>query len=124
LRQPVEEEPSKVEGATQAKFGMKIKALTDGERETMDLKDKHGVQVVSVDQGSFAEDVGILEKDVIVSINRQPVTSVEDVRRIQATLKPGDAVAFRMMRANPLGTRSQREPGWSSFFVSGTLPSQ
>ncbi|MDQ2946012.1 MAG: PDZ domain-containing protein, partial [Acidobacteriota bacterium] len=122
LRQPPEEEPGKVEGASQAKFGMKIKALTDGERETLDLKDKHGVQVVSVDQGSFAEDVGITEKDVIVSINRQPVSSVEDVRKIQAGLKPGDAVAFRMMRANPFGTRSQRGPGWSSFFVSGTLP--
>ena len=122
LRQPPEEEPGKVEGATQAKFGMKIKALTDGERETLDLKDKHGVQVVSVDQGSFAEDVGITEKDVIVSINRQPVSSVEDVRKIQAGLKPGDAVAFRMMRANPLGSRSQRGSGWSSFFVSGTLP--
>ena len=41
----------------------------------MDLKDKRGVEVVSVDQGSFAEDIGIVEKDVIISINRQPVSS-------------------------------------------------
>lgn len=124
LRQPVEEAPTKVEGATQAKFGMKIKALTDGERENLDLKDKHGVQVVSIDPGSFAEDLGVQEKDVIVSINRQPVTSVEDVKRIQAGLKAGDAVAFRMMRANPPAARTQRGLGWSSFFVSGTLPSE
>ena len=124
LRQPPQEEPSKIEGATQARFGMKIKALTDSERETLDLKDKHGVQVVSVDEGSFAEDIGIQEKDVIVSINRQPVASVDDVKKIQSSLKPGAPVAFRMMRANPLAARTQRGPAWSSFFVSGTLPPQ
>jgi hypothetical protein len=42
-----EEEPNKTETASQAKFGMKIKPLTDAERETMDLKDKRGVEVVS-----------------------------------------------------------------------------
>ena len=120
LRQP-EEEPGRVEG-TQAKFGMKIKALTDGERETLELKDKHGVQVVSVDPGSFAEDIGVQEKDIIVSINRQPVASVEDVKKIQGSLKAGDAVAFRMMRSNPLAAKTGRGAAWSSFFVSGTLP--
>ncbi|MGI8744358.1 MAG: Do family serine endopeptidase [Bryobacteraceae bacterium] len=118
-RQPVEE-PGKIEGA-QAKFGMKIKALTEAERETLDLKDKRGVQVVSVDEGSFAEDIGIQEKDIIVSINRQPVSSVEEVKKIQSSLKPGDPVAFRMMRANPLGARGERGAGWTAFFVSGTL---
>ena len=29
---------------------------------------------------SFAEDIGLMEKDVILSINRQPVTSVDDVQ--------------------------------------------
>lgn len=118
------EEPGKVEGATQAKFGMKIKALSDAERQAMDLQDKHGVEVVSVDQGSFAEDIGIVEKDVIVSINRQPVLSVDDIRRIQASLKPGDPVAFRVMRSNRMGPRGTRATQWTSFFASGTLPAE
>jgi serine protease Do len=122
LREP-EQEPGKIEAA-QGKFGMKIKALTDAEREALDLKDKHGVQVVSVDAGSFVEDIGIQEKDVIVSINRQPVASVEDVKRIQATLKPGDAVAFRVMRANPGPGRNGRGATWTSFFASGTLTAE
>ena len=54
---------------------------------------------------SFAEDIGLMEKDVILSINRQPVTSVDDVKRIQGTLKPGDAVAFHIMRPTAGGTR-------------------
>ena len=112
------------ETGTQAKFGMKIKPLSDAERETMDLKDKRGVEVVSVDAGSFAEDVGIVEKDVIVSINRQPVAGIEDIRKIQASLKSGDAVAFRVMRSNQLGARTGRTAQWTSFFLSGTLPAQ
>ena len=121
---PVPEDPGKVESVTQAKFGMKIKPLSDAERETMDLKDKRGVEVVSVDQGSFSEDIGIVEKDVIISINRQPVNSVDDVRRIQGSLKSGDAVAFRVMRSNQLGARGGKALQWTGFFLSGTLPPQ
>jgi len=121
-RQQPEEEPGKVEG-TQAKFGMKIRTLTDGDRETLGLQGKSGVVVMSIEPGSFAEDISILEKDVIVSINRIPVASVEDVRKIQGTLKPGDAVAFRIMRSGP-AAGANRAPQWTSFFLSGTLTNQ
>ena len=122
LRQQPDEEPGKVEG-TQARFGMKIRTLSDGDREGLGLQGKSGVVVIGIDAGSFAEDVGMLEKDVIISINRLPVASVEDVRKIQGTLKGGDAVAFRIMRSGPAGGRD-RAPQWTSFFVSGTLPNQ
>jgi S1-C subfamily serine protease len=56
-----------------------------------------------------------------VSINRKSVASVDDVKAIQATLKPGDAVAFRVMR--PLGAlRGGGRTQWQSLFVAGTLP--
>ncbi|HLJ14220.1 MAG TPA: Do family serine endopeptidase [Bryobacteraceae bacterium] len=116
--EPAPEPQPKVE-ATPAKFGLRIRKLADAEKEALAPNEKSGVKVTQVESGSFAEDVGIEEGDVILSINRQPVASVEDVRRIQATLKPGDAVAFRLAR----GTRSNRGP-WTSFFVSGTLPEE
>ncbi len=120
IEEPV---PGKSETVTQAKFGMKIKPMSDAEREAMELKDKRGVQVVNVDQGSFAEDIGLVEKDVIISINRMPVSSVEDIRKIQSSLKSGEAVAFRVMRSNQLGPRGGGRPvQWSSFFLSGALP--
>jgi len=72
-----------------------------------------------VDADSFAEDIGLMEKDVILAINRQPVTSVEDIKKIQGTLKPGDAVAFRIMRPTPGGRG--RAPQWTASFVSGIL---
>ena len=116
-----DEEPAKPEEA-QYKFGVKLHALTDAERSAMGLEGKGGLIVRSVDEGSFAEDVGLTEKDVILSINRQPVTSVEDVMKIQKTLKAGDPVAFRVMRSSPGGRG--HTPVWTAFFVSGTLPSQ
>jgi serine protease Do len=120
---PKEDEPAKPEAVTQARFGMKIRTLTDTDKESNGLQGKTGVMVMSIDEGSFAEDIGIEEKDVIISINRQPVTSIEDVHKIQASLKPGDAVAFRVMRGAQAGGRGGRA-SWNSFFISGTLPSQ
>jgi S1-C subfamily serine protease len=51
-----------------------------------------------------------------VSINNQKVNTVDDVRRIQNTLKPGDAVAIRILRQN------SRSREWSSEYLGGTLP--
>ena len=108
------DEPGKVEGAS-ARFGMTIQNLTDAQRENMGIKERGGVQVASIEPDSFAEDIHLLPKDVVLSINRQPVNSVEDVRRIQNSLKAGDAVAFRILRQD-------RGREWTPQFVAGTLP--
>ena len=92
------------------------------ERSSMDLDAKGGLLVQSVDADSFAEDIGLMEKDVILSINRQPVTSVDDVKKIQGTLKPGDPVAFHIMRPSAGGRG--HAPQWTTFFVSGALPKE
>ncbi|HTR39440.1 MAG TPA: Do family serine endopeptidase [Bryobacteraceae bacterium] len=115
-------ESDKAEEQPQYKFGIKLHVLTDAERTSMGLDARAGLLVQGVDSGSFAEDIGLFEKDVIVAINRQPVSTVDDVRKIQATLRPGDAVAFRIMRSS--GTGRGRAPQWTTFFVSGTLPVQ
>ena len=91
----------------------------------MNLGDaKRGVEVVSVDEGSFSEDVGMLEHDVILSINRQPVTSPDDVRKIQGTLKPGYAVAFRVLRTGNVPDLPGHKRTWTSLVLTGTLPVQ
>jgi serine protease Do len=113
------DDPKTVEEG-QYKFGVKLHALTDAERTNMGIESKGGLVVRSVDEGSFAEDIGLFEKDVILAINRQPVSSVDDVVRIQSTLKPGDPVAFHVMRPTA-GVRGHA-PEWTSLFVAGTLP--
>jgi serine protease Do len=116
----VPDDAGKPAEATQARFGISIRPASDQEREL--TPEKHGVAVTRVEPGSFAEDIGMLERDVIVSINRQPVSSVDDIRRIQQTLKPGDPVAFRVVRSAPTQLRGRGVPASQSIFLSGTLP--
>jgi len=54
--------------------------------------------VTLVQADSFAEEIGIQNGDVIDTINRQAVNSVDDIRKVQEKLKPGDAVAFHVVR--------------------------
>jgi serine protease Do len=112
--------PAKPE-ATQAKFGISIRPATDQELE--DTPDKRGVAVTHVEPNSFAEDIGLQDRDLIVSINRQAVANVDDVRKIQQSLKPGDAVAFRVVRSAPAAVRGRSGvPRTATMFLSGTLP--
>jgi serine protease Do len=108
-----EPEAVKPEGTT-VSFGVSIMDMTDQRRESLGLKQTGGVVVAEVEPNSFAADIGLRPNDVLTDINQHPVTSTADVKRIQATLKPGDAVAFRVLRRD-------RGP-WTPSFLAGTLP--
>lgn len=101
-------------GATS--FGMSIRNLNDQMRQNMNLKEKGGVVVDSVEDNSFADDLGLLKGDVVVSINQQPVNSTDDVMRIRGTLKPGMPVAVRVLR------QQGRNGSWTPTYLAGTLP--
>ncbi len=117
-----EEEPSSGEG-TKAKFGLYVRGLGQADREDLGFEDDGGALITKVDPGSFADDIGLLPNDIVISINRQPVKTVDDIRRIQAALKPGDAVAFHVKR-NLGALRGRRSPQWTSFYLAGTLPAK
>lgn len=116
------EEPAKPETpSTQVKFGFSPRVVSEEEREL--TPDKRGVTVTRVEPGSFAEEVGMQEHDIIIAINRQPVSSVDDIKKVQSTLKPGDAVAFRVVRSSPVaGPRGRTTQQTVTRFLSGTLP--
>jgi len=58
--------------------------------------DTKGVVVTDVAQDSPASQGGIDPGDVILEINRQPVTSVADYRKLVSKLKKGDTVLLRV----------------------------
>jgi serine protease Do len=121
FRRAQPQDPGQTEGSTQVKFGLEIQNLSQGLKDRMGFRESGGVVVVGVTPGSFAEDIGLAPRDVIMSINRHPVASVDEVQHVQAALKPGDAVAFRVMR----GIRRSPRPGdvaWQTTFLAGTLP--
>ncbi len=104
---------------TAATFGMEIQNLTDRQRQTLNLKESGGIQVGTVEPDSFAEDIGLQQGDILVSLNRQPINSTDDLQKLKSSLKPGDAVALRILR------REHRNSGdWVSQYVAGTLPSR
>lgn len=108
------------EESTQVKFGISIRSASDEEKET--TPDKRGITVTRVENGSFADDIGLMERDVIIAINRQPISSVDDIRKIQGTLKPGDPVAFRVVRTLTGARAKGVPPRTATMFLSGTLP--
>jgi len=116
----VNESAQATPGGTTVSFGMSIQNLTDRQRDTLGLKEKGGVQIVDVDPDSFAADIGLFRNDIILSIANKPVNSLEDVKRVQATLKPGDAVAFHLLRKTGNGPTAT----WQSQYLAGTLPAK
>jgi serine protease Do len=100
---------------TSVKFGMQIQNLTAQQIDRLGIKQKGGVQVKSVEPSSFAEDIGLQPGEVIVSVNRQPVTSTDDIAKFSAGLKAGDAVQFRVLTKGQNGD-------WTARYAAGTLP--
>ncbi|MFN7996827.1 MAG: trypsin-like peptidase domain-containing protein [Bryobacteraceae bacterium] len=109
-------EPGTPDGeATPTHLGISVQALDRSDRDQLGLSNG-GVLIASVEPGSFAEDVGLQKGDVIVAINRKPVSSPADVRGIAQTLKPGEAVAFKLMR--------NTGNNWNSLFLAGNMPAR
>jgi serine protease Do len=104
------------------KFGVVLRPL--GEQELSLSPEKRGVIVTRVEQDSFAEEIGMQERDIIMAINRTPVNSVDDVRKVQQRLKPGDAVAFHVARPQVTSARARggSAVGSDSLYLSGKLP--
>ena len=95
--------------------GVSVQNLTDSDREQLGLK-AGGVVIASVEPGSFAEDIGLQKGDVLVEINRHHVATAADVRNIMQSAKPGEAMAFKLMR--------NTDGKWNSLFTAGTLPAK
>jgi serine protease Do len=115
--------PDSAEGDEQGqnvKFGLSVRALRGDDRDSMGFQDSGGVLVTDVESDSFGEDIGMQHGDVLMAINRQPVTTPADVKRIAGTLKPGQPVAFKVMRS--AGQSQGGGAQWQALFLAGTLP--
>jgi serine protease Do len=122
---PAEPEEKQTSSTGPVQFGLEIRAtaLTDDERKI--VPSHKGVLVRSVKTGSFAEQVGLEDNDIIDSINRRPVNSVEDIRQVQTSLKPGDPVAFHVIRQAPQpanGRRRGAAPEPALIYLTDYLP--
>jgi serine protease Do len=116
-----ETELVRVGGSGKVEFGITFRATLTGEERDL-TEEKFGMAVKSVEDNSFAQELGLEANDIIDYVNRQAVRTVDDVRRVQQTLKPGDPVAFHVVKPIPAGLRSRGAPSSASLWLAGTLP--
>jgi serine protease Do len=85
-------------------LGLAVKNLTPDQAQEISsqlhLGAKQGVLVADVDPSGFASDLGVVSGDVILSLNKQTVGSVEDYNRLQGQLKSGADVVLLVARRN------------------------
>jgi S1-C subfamily serine protease len=113
--------PPKAPTPTEVKFGITITNLREKERQDLGIEGKNGVKVLSVDPGSFGDDIGLQENDTIISVNRQVVSSPDDILRMQKSLKPGAPVAVHVVRSIDNGGRHTPP---NRIYLSGRLPDE
>jgi serine protease Do len=121
-RPSLQQKPQPVDHLAPVKFGITIMRLTQRERKDLAIENKDGVKVVSIDPGSFADDIGMSEGDAILSINRQPVSSPDDLMKLQSSLKPGQSVAIHVVRGLVDSTGVQRRLAPQKYYLSGRIP--
>jgi len=107
-----EDETAENTNESQSKTGLSVRNMTPELADRLGIAAGKGVVVQDVKPGSFADDIGLARGQVILEINRQPVNSEEDFRRIQSQLKSGQDVVFLVRQGRNTGT----------IFLGGTLP--
>jgi serine protease Do len=103
------------------KFGITIGALTSSAKQNQGYRGTGSVQIQAVEPGSFADKIGVAEGDILLEVNRQAVNSPDDVKRAEASLKPGDAVALHVVRRAGSNGAS-RGSDWQDLYLADRLP--
>ncbi|MBV8208011.1 MAG: Do family serine endopeptidase [Acidobacteria bacterium] len=98
----------------ESKLGVTARTLTPEMADRMDLQGTKGVIVSDVKPGTFADDIGLERGMVILQVNKQPVNSEDDFRRLTGKFKSGDDIVFLV--------HTGRGPTAGNIFLGGRLP--
>jgi len=92
-------------GETQRSYlGIQIQDINAEFAKTVGLESVNGIYVVSVVENSGAYDAGIVEGDVILSINGTPTNSLSTLLGLIAQFNPGTSVVAKINRDNQVIT--------------------
>ena len=97
-------------------FGLHVEELTPERGRRVGMEGQKGVVVMEVDPASFGDDLGFGRGDVIVEVNHQNVSNVDEYRKAVSQLKPGDNVVFKVLRR-------QDSDRIHTVFLPGVVPS-
>jgi serine protease Do len=107
------------DGSQGGVLGLAVKNLTPEQVQELNtqlhLASKQGVLVADADVSGFASDLGVEPGDVILSINRHPVASLDDYNKLQGELKSGQDVVLLVARRNG-------PHGFTTLYLADRLP--
>ncbi len=91
-----------------AYLGVDTRDVTSDRVSALRLKEESGVEVTMVDQDAPAGKAGLKEHDVILTVNSQPVQSVEQLRRMIHEIPAGRTVSLGISRdGQPMNVTAQ-----------------
>ena len=96
--------PEKPEGLkekeVEEKLGARIQELTPplASRYRISSEIKRGVIIISVEEGSPAQDIGLQEGDVILEINRKKIETIKDFEKAIKDINLEKGIVFRLHR--------------------------
>lgn len=83
---------------TRGRLGVVMQNVNEGLRKQLNLKDRKGAVVTTVEPEGPAEKSGFKQYDVIVEVNSQPVEDANDLRFKIADIEPGKKATVRVIR--------------------------
>src|SRR5205823_13332064 len=97
------------------KFGLHVETLSGERARQLGMEGQRGAVVADVDSGSFAEDVGFQQGDVIVEVNRNGIESYNELREQLGRLHSGEEVVLKVLRQD-------QDRGLLTLFLAGNVP--
>jgi serine protease Do len=97
-------------GASTALVGVHVAALPAELAQRLKVPRGEGLIVTSVDEGSAAEAAGVQANDVLLELQRKPMSSIDAFQRASQAVKPGDTVLFRVKRGGSALYLAARAP--------------
>ncbi|MBK5942352.1 serine peptidase [Halorhodospira halophila] len=92
---PGKQDPADRKGG--ADLGLRVEPVDDATRQELELEDEGGVLITGVEEGPAAE-AGLRVGDVLVSFDREPVHTAEDLSDGVAAVEPGSTVPVLVIR--------------------------
>src|SRR5438445_1580211 len=72
--------------------------LARGLARKFELTQTHGVEILSIESGGPADQAGILEGDIVISLAEQPTTSIDDMHKLLMQMPVGVPAPIVMLR--------------------------
>jgi len=96
--QTASEEGSEAAPEQAAKLGLSLQPLTPELAQRYGLNEKTGLLIADVDQGSPAAQAGLQEGDLIVQVNRKPVSKVSELQSAVAESRKAGSILLLVKR--------------------------